>query len=71
MKSPLVYRSHYVGASKRTAYFLSERKLLVYERNAVAAMFNGSFARWRHFNTRTRIPYAFPFIFKFGNPGED
>ena len=28
------------------------------------------FARWRHFNTTTRILFVFPFIFKFGNPSE-
>ena len=32
--------------------------------------FLGTFARWRHFTTRTRIPCVFPFIFKFGNPSE-
>jgi len=31
---------------------------------------NGPFARWRLFTTKTRIHFIFPFIFKFGSPGE-
>ena len=31
---------------------------------------NRPFVRWRHFTTSTRHLFAFPFIFKFGNPSE-
>ena len=31
---------------------------------------NGLFARWRIFTTKTRIHFAFPFIFKFGSLSE-
>ena len=31
---------------------------------------NRPFARWCHLTTTTRILFVFPFIFKFGNPGE-
>ena len=40
VESALVYRLHSLGTLKRKAYFLGERKLLVYEKNAMAAIFN-------------------------------
>ena len=44
--------------------------VLPWQRDVTTSPLCRPFARWRHFTTRTRILFVFPFIFKFGNPSE-